>query len=150
MKILVVEDKPAHADLICRPLSNLAETILVDSVEDAKKVMMQDLQIFCIILDLQIYKHSKVRREVGEYDEIDKVDTEYGIELLKYLTNEIKYPQDQIFVTTSHISQREEVKKYVPPEKIIAKPFSTARLRSRVEKLLHEVRQHYNHKLIST
>lgn len=140
MKILVVEDKPAHADLICKPLSNLAETILVDSFEDAKNVMMQDSQISCIILDLQIYKHSKDSREIGEYDEIEKVDTKHGIELLKYLTHIIKYPQDQIFVTTCHVSQREDVKKYVPSEKIIAKPFSCARLRSRVEELLHQVK----------
>jgi CheY-like chemotaxis protein len=139
MKILVVEDRVQHADLVCKPLSDLADTILVDSVDEAKKVLNQNLQIACIILDLQIYKQSKQNRHAED----SNVDTKHGIELLKHLVEEIKYPPDQIFITTVHNREKENVNEYLSTEQIIIKPFSSARFVARIEDLLKKVRENY-------
>jgi CheY-like chemotaxis protein len=139
MKVLLVEDKTAHADLVADTLEDVAEIITVDSYDDVKKTLAM-VRPQCVILDLQIYSRTKIVRKKGFMRKEDRVSIEHGVDTLKYLVETVAFPEDCIFVTTSHMASRKRVLQYVPSKRIYIKPFSTERFKATIIKQLEMVR----------
>lgn len=140
MQILVIEDTIAHAELILRPLEGLGDVIKGDSLEDVKSNVPKKDSVACIILDLQIYLHTKQKREPFREFENENVDPENGLSALEYLVNEIGFPKNQILVTTIHNPFILEISKLIPADRIYIKPFSVRRMRKVVSDLLSSIR----------